>query len=79
MSTPTSVTAEFKEFFWLGRAMRVTISIGEGGVVHLSVVYGYQGSEEESQKLLLTDNLLGAVLAEAQAVCVGHPVLIVGV
>ena len=55
----------------MGQAVRVTLPTGEGGVVHLSVVHGYQGSEEDSDKLLLTDQLLSAVLAEAQVVCGG--------
>ena len=55
----------------------VTIPTGIG-VVHLFVVYGYQGSEEDVAKLLLTEKLLGAVLAEAQVVCVGWPLLNVG-
>ena len=38
--------------------------------VHLFVVYGYQGSEEDREKLSLTDKLLHAVLAEAQVCCV---------
>ena len=33
---------------------------------------------ENSEKLLLTDKLLGAVLAEAQVICVGQPRLIAG-
>ena len=49
-----------------------------GGVVHLFVVSGYQGVEEDSEKLLLTDELLRAVLAEAQVVCVSQPFLIAG-
>ena len=47
-------------------------------MVHLFVVYGYQGAEEEAEKLRLTDRLLQAVLAEAQMVCVGQPMLIAG-
>ena len=50
----------------LSRAMRVTLPTGEGRVVHRFVVYGYQGSEEDADKLFLTDKLLQAVLAEAQ-------------
>ena len=42
------------------------------------VVYGYQGAEEDAEKLRLTDRLLQAVLAEAQVVCVGQPMLIAG-
>ena len=47
-------------------------------MVHLFVVYGYQGAEEDSDQLQLTDKLLQAVLAEAQVVCVGQPLLIAG-
>ena len=45
-------------------------------MVHLFVVYGYQGAEEDAEKLRLTDRLLQAVLAEAQVVCVGQPILL---
>ena len=47
-------------------------------MVHLFVVYGYQGAEEDAEKLRLTDSLLQAVLVEAQIVCVGQPMLIAG-
>ena len=40
--------------------------------------YGYQGTEEDAEKLQLTDRLLQAVLAEAQVVCIGQPMLIAG-
>ena len=66
------------EFFRLGRVLRTTLPTGKGGVVHLFVVYGYQGAEEDADKLRLTDKLLQAVLAEAQVVCIGQPMLIAG-
>ena len=78
LALPTFATPEFKEFFRMGRALRVTLPTGKGGVVHLFVVYGYQGAEEDSEKLQLTDELPQAVLAEAQVVCVGQPLLIAG-
>ena len=34
-------------------------------MVHLFVIYGYQGAEEDAEKLHLTDKLPQAVLAEA--------------
>ena len=34
--------------------------------------------EEDAQKLQLTDQLLQAVLAEAQVVCIGQPLLVAG-
>ena len=46
LALPTFATPEFKEFFRLGRlgrALRVTFPTGKGEVVHLFVVYGYQG------------------------------------
>ena len=49
--------------------------IGKGGAVHLFDVDGYQGAEEDSDRLLLTDKLLQAVLAEALVVCIGQPML----
>ena len=59
---PSMVTPEFREFFRLGRVLRTTLPTGKGGVVHLFVVYGYQGAEEDADKLRLTDKLLQAVL-----------------
>ena len=66
-----------KKFFRLGRVLRTTLPTKEG-VVHLFVVYGYQGAEEDADQLQLTDKLLQAVLAEAQVVCLGQPMLIAG-
>ena len=72
------LSPQFQEFFKLGRAMRTTLPTAQGGVVHLFVVYGCQGAEEDADKLRLTDHLLQAVLVEAQVVCVGQPMLIAG-
>ena len=62
----------------MGRVLRTTLLTAQGGVVHLFVVYGNQGAEDDSDQLLLADKLLQAVLAEAQVVCGGQPVLIAG-
>ena len=78
LALPSFVTPEFRDFFRLGRVLRTTLPTGKGGVVHLFVVYGYQGAEEDADKLRLTDKLLQAVLAEAQVVCIGQPMLIAG-
>ena len=78
MAFPSFVTSEFQEFFRLGRVLRTTLPTGQGGVVHLFVVYGYQGAEEDAEKLRLTGRLLQAVLTEARVVCVGQPMLIAG-
>ena len=78
LALPSFVTPQFKEFFRLGRVLRTTLPTGKGGVVHLVVVYGYRGAEEDADQLLLTDKLLQAVLAEAHVVCIGQPMLIAG-
>ena len=58
--------------------MRVVLPLGNGGVVHLFVIYGYQGAKSDPEKLQLTDHLFAAVLAEAKMCCVGQPVILVG-
>ena len=40
--------------------------------------YGYQGAENDPEKLTLTDNLLTAVLAETKVCCAGQLVILVG-
>ena len=62
----------------MGRVLRTTLPTGQGGVVDLFVVCGYQGADEDAEKLQLTDRLLQAVHAEAQVVCIGQPMLIAG-
>ena len=42
------------------------------------MIYGCQGAEEDADQLQLTDKLLQVVLAEAQVVCTGQPMLIAG-
>ena len=78
LSLPSFVTPDFQEFLWLGRVLRVTLPTGKGRVLHLFLIYGYQGAEEDSEKLKLTVKLLQAVLAEAQVLCTCQPVLIAG-
>ena len=68
LSLPSFVTPQSKEFFRWGRVLRTTLPAGKGGVVHLVVVYGYQGAEEDADQLLLNDKLLPAVLTDAQVV-----------
>ena len=78
LSLPTLFTSSFKEFFRLGRAMRVVLPLGNGSVAHLFVIHGYQGAESDPEKLALTEHLLAAVLAEAKMCCSDHPVMLVG-
>ena len=78
LTLPSFATPQFQEFFRLGRVLRTTLPTAQGGVVHLFVVYGYQGAEEDADQLQLTYRLLQAVLVEAQMVCLGQPMLIAG-
>ena len=52
LSLPSFVTPQFQEFFRLGRVLRTTPPTAQGGVVHLFVVYGYQGAEEDAGQRL---------------------------
>ena len=50
LSLPSFGTPQFMEFFR-------SLPTGQGGVVHLFVVYGYQWAEEHLDQLKLTDKL----------------------
>ena len=78
LSLPTLFDPSFKEFFRIGRAMMVVLPLGNGGVVHLFVIYGYQGAESDPEKLQLSEHLFAVVLVEARMCCVGQPVLLAG-
>ena len=58
--------------------MRVVLPLGNGGVVHLFVIYGYQGAENDPEKLQLSEHFFAAVLAEARMCCSGQPVILAG-
>ena len=77
-SLPTLFDPSFKEFFRIGRAMRVVLPLGNGGIAHLFVIYGYQGAESDPEKLQLSEHLFAAVSAEAKMCCAGQPVILVG-
>ena len=78
ISLPTFATVGFSEFFPLGRALRCLLPISGGPVIHLVVVYGFQGASTGPEKLRLTEKLLYAVLCELAVVASGQPCLIVG-
>ena len=78
ISMPTFATVGFSEFFHLGRALRCHLPIPGGRIIHLVVVYGFQGASTDSEKLRLTEKLLDAVLCELAVVASCQPSLIVG-
>ena len=74
LSLPTLFDPSFKEFFRIDRAMRVILPFGNGGVVHLFVIYGYQGAENDPEKLQLSEHRF----AEARMCSAGQPVILAG-
>ena len=78
ISLLTFATVGFSEFFHLGRALRCHLPVSGGRIVHLVVVYGFQGAWTDPEKLRLTEKLLDAVLCELAGVASGQPCLIVG-
>ena len=78
ISVPTIATVGFSECFQLGRVLRCHLPDAGGRVVHLVVVYGFQGASTVPEKLRLTEKLLDAVLCELAVVASGQPCLIVG-
>ena len=78
ISMPSFATSAFREFFELGRLVRCVLPLGNGRVMHLVVVYGYQGADEDVEKLGLTDQLLGAALRELAVVAGGLPCVLAG-
>ena len=46
--------------------------------MHLVVVYGYQGAEDDAEKLCLTDQLFEAALCELAVVSRGQPCVLAG-
>ena len=49
LSLPTFATAQFKRFFDCGRAVRCMVPIGFGLVMHLVVLYGFQGADTDAE------------------------------
>ena len=74
---PSLVTPEFKEYFWLGRAMRVTLPTGEGGVVHLLWFMGVRGLRRMLKNFCILISY-SAPSSQKPRWCVGQPLLVVG-
>ena len=67
-------TVQFQRFFDCGRAVRCVLPLGGGRVMHLVVLYGYQGGDRDPERLALTAQLLDAALGELVVVAREHPV-----
>ena len=78
LSLPTICTTAFRTYFALGRTVRCLLPLWFGRFMHLVVLYGYQGSDNSSEQLQLTDQLVDAALGELAVVAWGQPCLVVG-
>ena len=78
VSMPSFATSAFRRFFELCRLVRCVLSLGNGRVMHLVVVYGYQGADDDSEKLSLTNQLFDAALGELAVVRRGQPCMLAG-
>ena len=78
ISMPSFATSAFRQFFDLGRLVRCVLPLGHGRVMHLVVVYGYQGAEDDSEKLSLTNQLFDAALCELAVISRGQPCVLAG-
>ena len=68
LALPTFATAQFKSFFYSGRAVRCMLTLGGGRFMYLVVLYGYQGSDIDAEQLALTEQLFDAALGELSVV-----------
>ena len=75
---PSFATSAFRQFFELGRLVRCALPLGNGRVMHLVVVYGYQGADNDAEKLSLTNQLFEAALCELAVVARGQPCVFAG-
>ena len=54
------------------------LPVGSGRFMHLFVLYGYQGADNDAEQLALTEQLFDAALGELSVVARVQPCLIVG-
>ena len=73
IALPSFVTAQFKSFFDCRRAVWCLLPLTSGRLLHLFVLYGYQGADSDAEQLASTDQLFHAALGELHAVASGQP------
>ena len=78
LALPTFATAQFRGFFDCGRAVRRMLPLGSGCLMHLVVLYGYQGADADAEQLALTEQLFDAGFGELSVVARVQPCLLVG-
>ena len=76
VALPSFAAAAFRSFFDLGRLVRGVLRLGNGRMMHLVVAFGFQGADEDAEKLGLTDQLLDVASCELAVFSRGQPCLI---
>ena len=62
----------------LGRPVRCVLPLGNGRLIHLVVACGFQGADDDAEKLSFTDQLFDAALCELAVVSTDQPRVIAG-
>ena len=73
LALPTFATTAFRRFFDSGRLIQCASLLVNARRVHLVVVYGFQGADEDAEKLCLSNELFDAALCELAVVGRGQP------
>ena len=68
----------FQDLRWFGRVLRCIDPVANGQIIHVVVVYGFQGADTVMEKLTCTEQLFEVVLADLRVVGQGHPHLVLG-
>ena len=50
---PSFATSQFQRFCDCGRAIKCLLPMGSGRIMHLAVLYGYQGADADAEQLAL--------------------------
>ena len=78
LSHAVACTHDFRTWVGCGRVLRTVVPVGMGRIVHVVVVYGFQGADCDPEKLTRTDQLFQAVLCELRVIDEGHLHLVLG-
>ena len=76
LALPTFATTAFRRFFDSGCLIQCASLLVNARRVHLVVVYGFQGADEDAEKLCLSNELFDAALCELAVVGRGQPCVI---
>ena len=76
VALPSFATTAFQRYFDLGRLVRSVLPLGSGRLMHLVFAYGFQGADEDAEKLRLSDQLFDAAMCELAVASGGQPCII---